>query len=134
MWTWSRKPKSVWVRGEDEAAGLMRRAGCAILARNLRLPMGEIDLLCREKKSGTVVIVEVKAREYSEDDRVRISPTANINHAKQQKLRTLARAIKKDPKYRDAPIRIDAIGVIFAKGRRAPVEIKHYIGAVRDES
>lgn len=134
MLPWSRKPKSVWVRGEDSAARLMRRSGCTILARNLRLPMGEVDLLCREKKSGTVVIVEVKAREYHGGDRVQINPTANIDRAKQQKLRTLARALKKDPRYRDAPIRIDAVGVIFARGKRAPVEIKHYLGAVRDAS
>ena len=111
---------------------MMRRAGCRVLARNLRLPMGEIDILCLEKKTGTVVIVEVKAREYGEDDRVKINPTANINHAKQQKLRTLARAIKKEPRYRAAPIRIDAVGVIFARGRRSPVETKHYVAAVCD--
>lgn len=112
----------------------MRRAGCTILARNLRLPMGEIDLLCRELRTGTIVIVEVKAREYDEDDRVRIDPTANINHTKQQKLRTLARAIKRDPRYQSAPIRIDAIGVVFAKGRRSPVETRHYVAAVGDPS
>lgn len=134
MWSWSRQSKSVWVRGEDHAARVMRRAGCRVLERNLRLPMGEIDLLCLERKSGTIVIVEVKARESGEDDRVKINPTANINHTKQQKLRTLARAIKKDPRYRNAPIRIDAVGVIFAKGRRSAVESKHYVAAVRDSS
>lgn len=134
MLGWSRHSKSVWVRGEDHACRVMRRAGCRVLERNLRLPMGEIDLLCRESRSGTIVIVEVKAREYAEDDRVKINPTANIDRAKQQKLRTLARAIKKDARYRDAPIRIDAVGVIFAKGRRSPVESKHYVAAVRDSS
>lgn len=122
--------KSVWVRGENAAAGLMRRSGHRILARNLRLPLGEIDLLCLERKTGTVVIVEVKARCFGPDARVCIDPTANIGHHKQHKLRTLAKAIKKDPRYRDSPIRIDAVGVIFAQGRRSPVEIKHYRSAV----
>ncbi|MGV6814412.1 MAG: YraN family protein [Phycisphaerales bacterium] len=124
------RPKSVWVRGEDAAARLMKRSGLRILARNLRLPIGEIDLLCLDPKSGTIVIVEVKARLVKSDAIKHINPTANIGSHKQHKLRTLARAIKKDARYANAPIRIDAVGVIFAEHCRAPIEIKHYPAAV----
>jgi len=92
--------------------------------------MGEIDLLCKERSSGTIIIVEVKARCFQPDSRVRVDPTANIGAQKQAKLRTLAKAIKKRPEYRSLPIRIDAIGVIFEGDRKKPVEIKHYISAV----
>ncbi len=126
------RKKTIWVRGEDAAAKLMKRQGCTILARNLRLSMGEIDLLCCEKKTGTTVLVEVKAREYAPDARAHTDPTANIGTKKQAKLRLLAHAIKKQSAYRDAPIRIDAVGVVFTKGQRKPTEIKHYRSAVSD--
>lgn len=124
------RTKSVWVRGEDAAARFMKRSGHRILARNLRLPIGEIDLLCLDPKSGTIVIVEVKARLVKPQATKRIDPMANIGSHKQHKLRTLARAIKKNPRFAHAPIRIDAIGVVFAEHRRSPVEIKHYQAAV----
>ncbi|MDF1809107.1 MAG: YraN family protein [Phycisphaerales bacterium] len=127
---WFSKQKSVWVRGEDAAARLLKRSGYQIISRNLRLQVGEIDLLCKEHRSGTIVIVEVKARLFNDDSRVRIDPTANIGAQKQAKLRTLAKAIKKRPEYKELPIRIDAIGVIFAGTRKKHVEIKHYISAV----
>ncbi len=125
-----RQKKTIWVRGENAAARFMRRNGCVILARNQRLAMGEIDLLCREKKTGAIVVVEVKARLHHADARIKIDPTANITIAKKAKLRTLARAIKKQPRYRDAPIRIDVIAVVFSPDQRKPKQIKRYQSAI----
>lgn len=46
--------------GEDRAAGFLKASGYRIVQRNLRLPGGEIDLVCRDGE--TIVFVEVKAR------------------------------------------------------------------------
>jgi putative endonuclease len=46
--------------GEDAAAELLEAAGYRIVARNVRLPDGEIDIIARD--GDTVVFVEVKAR------------------------------------------------------------------------
>ena len=46
--------------GEDRAAVFLESAGYRIVRRNLRLPGGEIDLVCRD--GDTIVFVEVKAR------------------------------------------------------------------------
>jgi putative endonuclease len=46
--------------GEDAAAALLEAAGYRIVARNVRLPGGEIDIIARD--GDTVVFVEVKAR------------------------------------------------------------------------
>jgi putative endonuclease len=46
--------------GEDAAAAYLEHAGYRIVRRNLRLPGGEVDLLCRDGQ--TIVFVEVKAR------------------------------------------------------------------------
>ncbi len=46
--------------GEEQAARFLRRCGMKILVRNLRTPVGEIDIVAR--KGGTLVFVEVKTR------------------------------------------------------------------------
>ncbi len=125
------RTQSIWKRGERAAEKHLRKHGFKILSRNLRLPIGEIDLLCLERTSNTIVIVEVKARKVHPDDRVQVDPTANIGVKKQHKLRSLALLIKKDPRFSDHPIRIDAIGVIFKDEQRKPIELKHYISAVK---
>lgn len=128
---WGPKPKSVWDRGERAAARLMRRAGCKVLARNYRLPIGEIDLLCFERSSGTVVIVEVKARVYDTKSTKAIDPTASITSRKRAKLVQLAKALKRQPQYAHRPIRIDVVSVRFVEGSKKP-ETRHYPGCVSD--
>lgn len=47
-------------RGEDAAAQFLKRQGMRIVERNLRTPVGEIDLIVRHRK--TLAFVEVKTR------------------------------------------------------------------------
>jgi putative endonuclease len=50
-------------QGEDLAVRFLRREGYKILYRNFRAPKGgEVDIVCREKTSGTLVFIEVKTR------------------------------------------------------------------------
>jgi putative endonuclease len=53
----SRKGKA----GEERAAAFLAAAGYRVLARNVRLPGGEIDAVCLDGM--TLVIVEVKRRD-----------------------------------------------------------------------
>ncbi len=46
--------------GEAKAAAFLETCGYHIVQRNVRLPGGEIDLVCRDGE--TVVFVEVKSR------------------------------------------------------------------------
>ncbi|MCR9075465.1 MAG: YraN family protein [bacterium] len=126
---WGPKPMSVWDRGERAAARFMRKHGHRVIARNLRLPHGEIDLLCVEKSTGTTVIVEVKARSYSAATTRDIDPAASITARKRAKLLSLAKSIKKDARFAARPIRIDVISVRFEQGKRG-ASIKHYSGCV----
>ncbi|MEK7570169.1 MAG: YraN family protein [Patescibacteria group bacterium] len=50
-------------RGEDLAADFLRAKGYTIVARNVRSPFGEIDLVCKEQDS--LVFVEVRYRASS---------------------------------------------------------------------
>lgn len=47
--------------GEERAASYLAGQGYRVVARNVRLPGGEIDLVCVE--GGVLVIVEVKRRD-----------------------------------------------------------------------
>lgn len=47
-------------RAEDLAADFLSRRGLAIVARNFRTRMGEIDVIARDR--GTLVFVEVRLR------------------------------------------------------------------------
>jgi putative endonuclease len=54
-------------RGEDIAVRQLRNRGYKILRRNFRAPRGgEVDIICRDKRHGELVFVEVKTRS-SED-------------------------------------------------------------------
>ena len=52
--------KITGIRGEEEAARFLARSGLAIVDRNVRTRVGEIDLVAKEGK--TLVFVEVKTR------------------------------------------------------------------------
>lgn len=122
--------KSVWIRGEDAAARHLKRAGYRVLDRNVRLSMGEIDLVCHDPKPDTLVLVEVKARLTKQGDARQIDPEANITSAKKAKLRTLAQAVIKSGNYPGRGIRIDVIAVVFVDGQCKPSELRHYESAI----
>jgi len=54
-------PKTLGRLGENQAAWFYRLRGYSIVARNLRLPAGEIDLVVQRLR--TIVIAEVKTRQ-----------------------------------------------------------------------
>jgi putative endonuclease len=49
--------------GERKAANYLRQNGYKILFRNFRGRRGEIDLICRDRRAGVLVFVEVKSRQ-----------------------------------------------------------------------
>ena len=122
------KPKSIWVRGEDAATKHMKKKGYQILARNLRLKMGEIDILCLDPKTNSVVVVEVKAR--TRKSAATLAPEASITAAKKRKLRTLAKGIAARDDCRGKRIRIDVVAVEFAIDQADPIALRHYESAV----
>jgi putative endonuclease len=70
--------------GEERAAAFLEEAGYRIVRRNLRLPGGEIDLVCRERE--TIVFVEVKLRTGGRFG----SALSAVNAPKRETLRRLA--------------------------------------------
>ncbi|HET9096652.1 MAG TPA: YraN family protein [Candidatus Baltobacteraceae bacterium] len=70
--------------GEDRAAAFLEQAGYRIVRRNLRLPGGEIDLVCRDRD--TIVFVEVKFRTTGRFG----SALSAVSASKRETLRRLA--------------------------------------------
>lgn len=70
--------------GEDRAASFLEQAGYHIVRRNVRLPGGEIDLVCRDRD--VIVFVEVKLRTSAHFG----TAVSAVNAAKRRTLRRLA--------------------------------------------
>ncbi|MDQ7780147.1 MAG: YraN family protein, partial [Planctomycetota bacterium] len=61
---WTRKEKGA--RGEELAAGFLKRNGYKVIERNYTVDGGEIDIIAVEKDSDTICFVEVKYRSSDE--------------------------------------------------------------------
>jgi putative endonuclease len=71
-------------QGEDRASAFLAQCGYRIVARNVRLPGGEIDAVCMD--GATLVIVEVKRR----DSRAFGSALRAVDARKRATLRRIA--------------------------------------------
>ena len=106
---------------EELAAFFLCENSYVILARNLRFPCGEIDILVQDA-DGTIVIVEVKASEHSHAER---SPIDRITPQKQRKLMQLAYQVA--ARYPDTNIRIDAVSLYWQGGEP---QISHFLNII----
>lgn len=98
--------------GERLAARHLRRHGFKVLYRNFRPPHGgEIDIVCREKK--TLVFVEVKTRAPGGPGR----PADAVDPAKEEALIRGAQAWLRLLRNPGVPVRLDIVEVIIGSGR-----------------
>ncbi len=98
-------------RGEDYAAQYLIEQGCAILARNWRCPVGEIDLITEQ--ADRLIFVEVRTRR---GDRLG-TPEESITPAKRAKLIAAAQTYLAEHGQTDRAWRIDVIALeIGAQG------------------
>ena len=95
--------------GERLAARHLRRGGYRILAKNWRSYRHEIDLIAREKSTGTVVFVEVKTRTPGSYGR----PADAVNADKRRFLRLAAEAWLMEHGGMEQPARFDVIEVLL---------------------
>jgi len=92
--------------GEDAALSFVASLGWEVVARNLRTPYGEIDLLCRDR--GCLVVVEVKARTGSRYG----APLEAIDARKVGRLlRSLNWWLAGHAPSGCPPVRVDVVGV-----------------------
>jgi putative endonuclease len=115
--------------GEKLAARRLKRDGYLILGRNVRVPIGEADLVAVAPDRQTVVIVEVKTRRTGAGDLPpeQRAPEASVTAEKRGKLVLIARHLARANRWKRPP-RIDVIAVEWPSEGK-PV-VRHHVGAV----
>jgi putative endonuclease len=110
--------KQLGASGEDLAEKFLKKKGFKILGRNIRLKVGEIDILAEE--GGDLVMVEVKTKTTRSFGK----PYEEVDYFKQKKLHQLARALNQQ--YPHKNLRIDVVSVQIEK----EIKVEHLKGAV----
>lgn len=93
-------------QAEQLALQFLKRKGLSLVARNVRGPQGEIDLIMREQN--TLVFIEVRLRRNQRY----VSAAESVNHSKQQKLWATAQHYLQQQKLLDkVPCRFDVVAL-----------------------
>jgi putative endonuclease len=109
------------MRAERAAEKFLRRRGCKMLGRNVRLPMGELDLVVLDGE--VIAFVEVRSTEGDVN-----RPMQSVDAVKQKRLSDLAVAWLQRNRLLGRAVRFDVIAVSWPAGQREP-QIKHYPAA-----
>jgi putative endonuclease len=104
--------------GENVAANFLQDRGYAILERNWRCEIGEIDLIAKHKEF--VVFVEVKTRSGHGFGH----PFEAITKQKVSRMRQLAAKWVSSHNLPDLSLRLDAISVLVLDGKVAIEHLK----------
>ena len=99
--------KGLGNRGEETAAAYLERKGCAVLERQYRTPVGEIDLIARDGR--TLVFVEVKTRRSARYGQ----PAAAVGYEKQRRITRAAMwyMMNKNRQGETPPCRFDVVEI-----------------------
>ena len=100
--------------GENLAADYLKKKGYKILERNHRNPMGEIDIIARDRR--TLVFVEVKSRRT----RGFGHPKYAVTFAKQRKISQAALYYLKTTGRQNHRARFDVVTVRAGGGNESP--------------
>lgn len=114
--------RGVGVRGEQLAAQHLQAAGLTVLARNVRLPAGEIDIVAQD--GDELVMVEVKTRigdaSTVPDDAVSAAKLARLDRLAEQYMDSIGRP--------EQPWRVDVVAIVLGRDGRI-VQLEHLRGA-----
>lgn len=109
------EPKTLGRLGENHAAWFYRLRGYSIVARNLRLPAGEIDLVVRRGR--TIVIAEVKTRQ------TRLAGEGHEAVTRIKRERMIRLGDQYAARHPDAQLRYDILSIYWNGWR---FEVTHY--------
>ena len=111
--------KSVGKAGEDLAERYLKRQGYAIVERNYRCPLGEIDLIALNKR--VVVFVEVKTRRVDTSG----APLESVNAVKQRRLKRAALHYLNKHRLHDRDVQFDVVGISLRSDPPAVQHVRH---------
>ena len=104
-------------RGEDAAVRMLRVAGYRIHARNIRYPVGEIDIIAWE--GHVLCFVEVRSTASGRWG----GPLATIDSGKRHRMIQAARWYLARHADEVAQVRFDVVGIEWDHGRRPQLEL-----------
>lgn len=113
------KRKSLGKAGEDLAERYLKRRGYAVVERNYRCPLGEIDLIALDKRA--VVFVEVKTRRVDTSG----APLEAVNAAKQRRLKRAALHYLSRHRLHDRDVQFDVVGISLGSSPPAVRHVRH---------
>ena len=106
--------------GEEQATRFLRRAGMKIVARNLRTPVGEVDIIARKGK--TLIFAEVKTRRSSAYG----TPQEAVGATKQRQILRAASWYLNEQGQQDLQPRFDVLAVLVVNDK---AQIEHIADA-----
>jgi putative endonuclease len=106
--------------GEETASRFLERLGYAILGRNFKTRLGEIDLIARD--GAVTVFVEVKRRVTGNHGRA----TDFVGGAKSRRIVAAARLYAARHGLTESPMRFDVVAIDVVDGHEL---IQHHKGA-----
>lgn len=106
--------------GEDAATLYLTTQGYRIIARNLRTPVGEIDIVARKNKN--LIFVEVKTRRSLAFG----SPQEAVGPRKQRQIIRAAQWVLSDAQHRGLQPRFDVIAILYLP---SGPQIEHIVNA-----
>ena len=110
-------------RGEDAAAEYLSAHGCTVLARNVRLAHGEIDLIASDHEH--LLFVEVKTRTVSSDAAFG-TPASAVTREKQARIISAAEEyLRRNPT--ELFPRLDVCEVLLSRGAESRVLSVSYL-------
>jgi putative endonuclease len=97
-------------KGEGLAVKFLKKMGYTIIKRNYKTPIGEIDIIAKDKD--TIVFTEVKTRESSAYGQ----PFEAVNRFKKRKIANVAHLYLK--RFKELPpCRFDVVSIYYEKGK-----------------
>ncbi|MFT4540082.1 MAG: putative endonuclease [Planctomycetota bacterium] len=115
--------------GEELAARWLRRHGFKLLARRLRTPACEVDILAQQRRQ--LVIIEVKSSRWPRHPKAPWRPGDRLSWRQRERLERAAAWLQPRKDTIESPsVRIDLVEVWLAQGEAAP-EFQHHASVAR---
>ena len=109
--------QTLGVLGEELAFHYLKKKGYKVLIRNYESPLGEIDLIAKEK--GAIVFIEVKTRSSDAMG----SPAESVTHFKRHQIVKSAQYYVKRYGVHQVPCRFDVVSVLIPNDKEPILEI-----------
>lgn len=94
--------------GESQAVEYLKSKGYKIIETNFKCRLGEIDIICFDKKTKTYVFVEVKTRSSAKFG----LPREAVNSYKQNKIKLVATSYVTNNNLINQKLRFDVIEIL----------------------